>query len=87
MVLVAGHSLVVQAFPSLHSQPYVWAMDPLGSKNNLFSLKVTSGSNLLLASEGSTAWTSDGTPSGTTVYTVYAGSSHAQDYTLSIVGV
>ncbi|KAF9454203.1 ribonuclease T2 [Macrolepiota fuliginosa MF-IS2] len=48
---------------------------------------VTSGSQLLLASGGSTAWSSDGTPSGTTVYTVYTGSSHAQDYTLSIVGI
>ncbi|KAF7311301.1 Ribonuclease T2 [Mycena kentingensis (nom. inval.)] len=46
---------------------------------------VTSGSNLLLASGGSTAWTSDATPSGTAVQTVFSGSSHAQDYTLRIV--
>ncbi|KAF9531911.1 ribonuclease T2 [Crepidotus variabilis] len=46
---------------------------------------VTSGSNLLLASGGSTSFTSDGTPSGSTVYTVYTGSSHSQDFTLSIV--
>ncbi|CAA7264797.1 unnamed protein product [Cyclocybe aegerita] len=46
---------------------------------------VSSGGNLLLASGGSTAFTSDGVPSGTTVYTVYTGSSRAQDYTLSIV--
>ncbi|KAL4267939.1 RNase T2 family protein [Pleurotus pulmonarius] len=47
---------------------------------------VTSGSNLLLASSGSTAWGSDGTPSGSTVFTVFTGSSHSQDYTLTIVG-
>ncbi|KAJ6622915.1 ribonuclease [Mycena sp. CBHHK59/15] len=46
---------------------------------------VTSGSSLLLASGGSTAWGSDGTPSGTTVFAVFTGSSHAQDYTLSII--
>ncbi|KAJ3511354.1 hypothetical protein NLJ89_g4149 [Agrocybe chaxingu] len=46
---------------------------------------VSSGGNLLLASGGSTAFTSEGVPSGTTVYTVYTGSSRAQDYTLSIV--
>ncbi|RDB28497.1 Ribonuclease Le2 [Hypsizygus marmoreus] len=46
----------------------------------------TSGSNLLLASGGSSSFTSDGTPSGTTVYTVYTGSSRSQDYTLVIVG-
>ncbi|KIM47509.1 hypothetical protein M413DRAFT_201759 [Hebeloma cylindrosporum] len=46
---------------------------------------VSSGSNLLLASGGSTAFTSDGVPSGTTVFTVFTGSAHAQDYTLSIV--
>ncbi|KAJ7685745.1 ribonuclease [Mycena polygramma] len=46
---------------------------------------VSSGSALLLASGGSTAWSSDGLPSGETVFTVFTGSSHAQDYTLSIV--
>ncbi|KAJ7143135.1 RNase Gf29 [Mycena crocata] len=46
---------------------------------------VTSGSNLLLASGGSTAWTSDGVPSGSTVFNVFTGSGHAQDYTLSII--
>ncbi|KAF9502335.1 ribonuclease T2 [Pleurotus eryngii] len=47
---------------------------------------VTSGSDLLLASGGSTAWGSDGIPSGSTVFTVFTGSSHSQDYTLTIVG-
>ncbi|KAG6889986.1 hypothetical protein C0995_012946 [Termitomyces sp. Mi166 len=44
-----------------------------------------SGSNLLVAYGGSTAFSSTGVPSDTTVYTVYTGSSHAQDYTLSII--
>lgn len=47
---------------------------------------VSSGSNILLASGGSTSFSSDGIPSGTTVYTVYTGSGHANGYTLSIVG-
>ncbi|KAF8167381.1 ribonuclease T2 [Crassisporium funariophilum] len=47
---------------------------------------VTSGSNLLLASGGSTAFSSDGVPSGSTVFSVFTGSSHSNDYTLSIVG-
>ncbi|KAJ7907311.1 ribonuclease T2 [Mycena leptocephala] len=46
---------------------------------------VSSGGSLLLASGGSTAWTSDGVPSGTTVFTVFTGSGHTQDYTLSII--
>ncbi|KJA28519.1 hypothetical protein HYPSUDRAFT_128901 [Hypholoma sublateritium FD-334 SS-4] len=46
---------------------------------------VASGSNLLLASGGSTAFSSDGTPSGSTVFTVFTGSSHSNDYTLTIV--
>ncbi|KAJ7193812.1 ribonuclease [Mycena pura] len=46
---------------------------------------VSSGSELLLASGGSTAWTSDGVPSGQTVYPVFTGAGHAQDYTLSII--
>ncbi|KAJ7736075.1 ribonuclease [Mycena olivaceomarginata] len=46
---------------------------------------VTSGSCLLLASGGSTAWSSDGVPSGTKVFPVFAGSDHAQEYTLFIV--
>ncbi|KAJ7087541.1 ribonuclease T2 [Mycena belliarum] len=46
---------------------------------------VSSGGALLLASGGSTAWSSDGVPSGSTVFQVFTGSSHAQDYTLSIV--
>ncbi|KAJ7823696.1 ribonuclease [Mycena olivaceomarginata] len=48
---------------------------------------VTSGSCLLLASGGSTAWSSDGVPSGTTVFPVFAGSDHAQEYTLFIVSI
>ncbi|TFK41857.1 ribonuclease T2 [Crucibulum laeve] len=46
---------------------------------------VTSGSTLLLASGGSTSFTSDGSPSGTTVFPVFTGTGHSQDYTLSIV--
>ncbi|KDR85702.1 hypothetical protein GALMADRAFT_234739 [Galerina marginata CBS 339.88] len=46
---------------------------------------VTSGSNLLLASDGSTDFSSDGSPSGSTVFTVFTGTSHTNDYTLSIV--
>ncbi|KAK7695044.1 hypothetical protein QCA50_002232 [Cerrena zonata] len=46
---------------------------------------VSSGGNLLLAFSGSTAFTSDATPSGTTQQTVFTGSSHAVDFTLSIV--
>ncbi|KAF8995125.1 ribonuclease [Cyathus striatus] len=46
---------------------------------------VTSGSNLFLASGGSTSFTSDGTPSGSTVFSVFTGTSHSEDYTLSIV--
>ncbi|KAF7295698.1 Ribonuclease T2 [Mycena indigotica] len=45
---------------------------------------VSSGGKLLLASGGSTSWTSDATPSGSTVQTVFTGSGHAQDYTLAI---
>ncbi|KAG6875711.1 hypothetical protein C0992_002779 [Termitomyces sp. T32_za158] len=46
---------------------------------------VTSGDNLLVTYEGSTAFSSIGIPSGTTVFTVFTDSSHAQTYTLSII--
>ncbi|KAI0718938.1 ribonuclease T2 [Cerioporus squamosus] len=46
---------------------------------------VTSGSSLLLAVSGSTAFSSDATPSGTAQETVFTGSSHSKTYTLSIV--
>ncbi|KAF4611724.1 hypothetical protein D9613_004228 [Agrocybe pediades] len=46
---------------------------------------VSSGGNLLLASGGSTAFTSDGVPTGSTVFPVFTGSNHADDYTLQIV--
>ncbi|KAF5312892.1 hypothetical protein D9619_002613 [Psilocybe cf. subviscida] len=46
---------------------------------------ISSGGTLLLSYGGSTAFSSDGSPSGTTVYTVYTGSSHTKTYTLSIV--
>ncbi|ESK90948.1 ribonuclease t2 [Moniliophthora roreri MCA 2997] len=36
---------------------------------------------------GSTAFSSDGVPSGTTAFQVFAGSGHSQGYTLSIVAV
>nr|GAT55724.1 ribonuclease T2 [Mycena chlorophos] len=45
---------------------------------------VSSGGDLLLASGGSTAFSSDATPSGETVETVYTGSGHAEGYTLTI---
>jgi ribonuclease T2 len=48
-------------------------------------VQVQSGGKLLLASSGSTAWTSDKTPSGTTQETVFTGNSHAQDFTIAIV--
>uniref|UniRef100_A0A0W0FAT5 RNase T2-like C-terminal domain-containing protein n=1 Tax=Moniliophthora roreri TaxID=221103 RepID=A0A0W0FAT5_MONRR len=48
---------------------------------------VSSGGNLLLATGGSTAFSSDGVPSGTTAFQVFAGSGHSQGYTLSIVAV
>ncbi|KAF8640509.1 hypothetical protein AX17_000171 [Amanita inopinata Kibby_2008] len=54
-----------------------------GNTGTTFSA-VSSGGNLLLASGGSTSWSSDGIPSGTTVFTVYTGSSHAQTYSLVI---
>lgn len=47
--------------------------------------QVSSSGHLLLASGGSTAWTSDTTPSGTDAMKVYTGSSRDADFTLSIV--
>jgi len=44
---------------------------------------VSSGGSLLLASGGSTNFASDGTPSGSTVFQVFTGSSHSQAYTLA----
>ncbi|KAH8832272.1 ribonuclease T2 [Flagelloscypha sp. PMI_526] len=46
---------------------------------------VTSGSSLLLAYSGVTSWTTTGTPSGTTVYSLTLGTSLAVDTTLTIV--
>ncbi|KAJ4474301.1 ribonuclease Le37 [Lentinula aciculospora] len=46
---------------------------------------VSSGGNLLLASGGSTAFSSTAVPNGETVETVFTGSSKAQAYTLAIV--
>ncbi|KAI0756483.1 ribonuclease T2 [Daedaleopsis nitida] len=46
---------------------------------------VTSGSNLLLAVSGSTAFSSDVSPSGSAQETVFTGSSHSKTYTLSIM--
>ncbi|KAI0081055.1 RNase Gf29 [Panus rudis PR-1116 ss-1] len=45
----------------------------------------SSGGNLLLTFQGSTAFTSDKTPSGSDQETVFTGSSHSADYTLQIV--
>ncbi len=46
--------------------------------------QVSSGSDLLLASGGTSTWTSDGKPSGSTVYPVFTGTARSQDYTLVI---
>ncbi|KAF8129423.1 RNase Gf29 [Mycena galopus ATCC 62051] len=46
---------------------------------------VASGSQLLLASDGVTEWSSDGEPSGATVFSVFSGSTHSDVYTLAIV--
>ncbi|KAF8164481.1 ribonuclease T2 [Mycena galopus ATCC 62051] len=46
---------------------------------------VASGSQLLLAWDGATEWSSDGKPSGETVFSVFSGSTHADVYTLAIV--
>ncbi|PPQ73380.1 hypothetical protein CVT26_015483 [Gymnopilus dilepis] len=56
-----------------------------GVSQTTFSAVQGSGGQLLLASGGSTSWSSDGVPSGSTVFTVFTGSSHADDYQLSIV--
>ena len=48
-------------------------------------LQVTSGSNLMLAYQGSTDFSSDATPSGTDQETVYTGTSHSKTYTLNII--
>lgn len=53
-------------------------------KSTSFSA-VQSGSNLLLASGGSTAFSSQGVPSGTQVFTVFTSSSQSEDYSLTIV--
>ncbi|TDL28102.1 ribonuclease T2 [Rickenella mellea] len=47
---------------------------------------ISSGGQLLLAVGGSSAFSSDGVPSGTVQETVFTGSGHAQDYTLVING-
>lgn len=47
--------------------------------------KVSSSGNLLLAFGGSTSFTSDSSPSGTDQETVFTGSGHSVDYTISIV--
>ncbi|KAF5352766.1 hypothetical protein D9756_005891 [Leucocoprinus leucothites] len=56
-----------------------------GVSSTTFSVVSSSGS-LLLASGGSTSFSSDGVPSGATVFDVFTGSSHSQDYILQIVG-
>ncbi|KAF8910107.1 ribonuclease [Gymnopilus junonius] len=56
-----------------------------GVSQTTFSAVQGSSGTLLLASGGSTAWSSDGVPSGSTVFTVFTGSGHSDDYTLSIV--
>lgn len=51
------------------------------------SMQVSSGGSLLLAFGGSTSFTSDAVPSGTTQEAVFTGSSHSQDFSLVINGV
>ncbi|KAF7321189.1 Aspartic protease [Mycena chlorophos] len=46
---------------------------------------VSSGSDLLLVGAGSISFSSDGVPSGETVYPVYANADHANVYTINIV--
>ncbi|KAJ6531081.1 ribonuclease [Mycena capillaripes] len=46
---------------------------------------ITNGTSLLLASDNSTEWSSDGVPSGQIVFPVFTGSNHAHPYTLSII--
>ncbi|KAJ6490790.1 RNase Gf29 [Mycena vitilis] len=50
-----------------------------------FSAVNSSAGALLLTFNDSPDWSSDGVPSGSTVFPVFAGSDHAQNYTLSIV--
>lgn len=47
--------------------------------------QVSSGSSLLLAFSGSTAFSSDASPSGDAQETVFTGNSHSKAYTLAIV--
>ncbi|KAJ8523291.1 hypothetical protein ONZ45_g219 [Pleurotus djamor] len=53
-------------------------------ESTTFSAVASSG-RLLLASGGSTAWTSDGVPSGKNVYTVFTGTARDEDYSLAII--
>ncbi|KZV70979.1 ribonuclease T2 [Peniophora sp. CONT] len=46
---------------------------------------VSSGGQTLLAYSGSTAFSSDASPSGSTQETVYTGTSHSQKYTLALI--
>jgi ribonuclease T2 len=82
---VDGGTFVCGSGVSLTSFSAVRPQQLVGRFNGVIASQVTSGSCLLLASGGSTTWSSDGVPSGTTVFPVFAGSDHAQEYTLSIV--
>nr|BAC21194.1 ribonuclease T2 [Hericium erinaceus]BAD12140.1 ribonuclease T2 [Hericium erinaceus] len=55
-----------------------------GSSSSTFSA-VTSGSNLLLAFQGSTAFSSDASPSGQAQETVFTGSSHSVQFSLTLI--
>ncbi|TFY83483.1 hypothetical protein EWM64_g526 [Hericium alpestre] len=54
-----------------------------GSSSSTFSV-VTSGSNLLLAFQGSTKFSSDASPSGQAQETVFTGSSHSVEFSLAL---
>lgn len=48
-------------------------------------IQVSSGGDLLVASDGSTAFSSKAVPSGETVETIFTGSVESEQYTLAIV--
>ncbi|KAK0233598.1 ribonuclease T2 [Armillaria fumosa] len=55
-----------------------------GVSSSTFSTVLSNG-ELLLSFNGGTTFSSDGSPSGSTVFTVFAGSSHSKVYSLSVL--
>lgn len=76
-VVVVSHRHLFQRYAG-HNSSHFFRAD--------FLHKVSSGGQLLLASGGSTSFSSDGIPSGSVQEPVFTGSSHGQDFTLTIVG-